>query len=515
MSPTPLIARDRFDRAAYARVAEPAGLRALGEAGARWLPAMPGLCEDLFYAFYKGAATLAPDDGLPPSARLPRALLADVMRAGGFEAARRRTMLDEGAAAAAARQVADRVLTLVRRDRLLLDREVVAGHRAAAAEDALAELEAAREAFDEMTAEAALDPDDPGPARLAQRMMEIELDAEIELRREALDAADAEARRTADDIPRDMRAKLRGAVDALPDALVAREADIEQFGHAIGGVGRMDADQRLALGEQLARSQMLRKLAALVGAFRRLARVRRKRQTPRRGAEVYDVELGADPARLLAGELAALRHPVLRADVRRRFVERRLLQYGLRGDDDRGRGPMVICLDGSGSMRGAKELWSKALTLTLVEEARRQRRAARVLVFSAGHPLFVRDLVAPRSARGAIRRPPAVEAIVEFAEHFPGGGTDFEPPLDAALSALAESRYRRGDIVFVTDGEAQLGRAFLDRFSAEKDRLGFRVVGVLVDIGAARAETVERFCDEVRPISALTADAAIDIVELI
>ncbi|MCB9542498.1 MAG: VWA domain-containing protein [Myxococcales bacterium] len=504
--PAHVVEHDRFDRQALARVEGPAGLRALAERGARLLPGWPALVGDLFYVFYKAAARLRPDDDLPPSGRLPRALLGDVMAAPGYAAARRRTMLDEAAAAAAAQQVGDRLLALVRGGELLLEDELRAGHHIAADEAALRDLEAAREALDAMTAEAALDPSDPGPDRLAQRVLEVELDAEIELRREQLAAADARARQITKDLPRDLRARLRGAVDAVPASLVAREADLEQLGHAIGGAGRMDAAARLALGERLARSEKLRKLVALVGAFRRLARVERRRPTPRAGPEVYDVETGQDPARLLAGELAALGHPRLRRDVHRRFVERQLLQYGLRGDDDRGRGPMVVCLDGSGSMRGAKELWAKALTLTLVDAARRQRRACRVIVFSAGHPLFVRDLVDRK------RRRPEVEAVIELAEHFPGGGTEFEAPLQAALDALAESRYRRGDVVFVTDGEAGFGRAFEERFAAEKARLAFRVIGVLVDVGHVRAETLARFCDEVQRVSALTGEAAAAVV---
>lgn len=527
-----VVEHDRFDRAALARVAGPAGLTALAERGARWLPGWPALVDDLFFAFYKAAARLRPDDDLPPSARLPRALLGDVMAAPGYGAARRRTMLDEAAAAAAAQQVGERLFALVRGGELLLEDELRAGHRIAADEAALRDLEAARDALDAMTAEAALDASDPGPKRLEQRKMEIALDAEIELRRDALEDADARARQITKELPRELRARLRGAVDAVPAALVAREADLEQLGHAIGGAGRMDAAARLALGERLARSEKLRKLIALVGAFRRLARVERRRQTPRTGPEVYDVETGQDPARLLAGELAALGHPLLRRDVHRRFVERQLLQYGLRGDDDRGRGPMVICLDGSGSMRGPKELWAKALALTLVEEARRQRRACRAIVFSAGHPLFVRDLVArkpgrkpadglapttpaPRAttlAQADARRPLALDALIELAEHFPGGGTEFEAPLARALEALAESRYKRGDIVFVTDGEAGLGRAFEEHFAAEKARLGFRVIGVLVDVGHVREETLARFCDEVQRVSALTGEAAAAVV---
>lgn len=506
-----LVAFDRFDRRAFEEVAEPAGLIALGAQGGRLLPGFEALVEDVFYAFFKGDARLVPAAELPPSARVPRRLLAEVMAAGRFAETRNRAMLDPVAAARAAREVAHRLLGLVRRDDLLLEREVLDAHRMRAAERDLAALEAQREALEQMTDEAALDPDDPGPARLRQRVMEIELDAEIELRREALDDAAARAEAMAEELPRPLMSRLRQSVDGLPRALMELDAEVEQFGSELGGGVRLDARQRLELGDRLARSQMLRKLAALVGAFRRMARRERRRKTPRRGPEVFSVERGAEVSRLLAGELSALRHPLLRRDVRRRFVEGGLLQYGLRGDDDRGRGPMVICLDGSGSMRGARELWAKAVTLTLADRARRHGRACRAIVFDAGREVFERELVPPRPPGGA-RRLPDSAAVVEFAEHFPGGGTDFVPPLEAALAALGESRYRKGDVVFVTDGESDLPPAFEARFLAEKARLGFRVIGVLVDIGRVRGEVVARFADEVHRVSELTGEAAMQVV---
>lgn len=502
---------DRFDRRAFEDIAASAGLDRLGAQGERLLPGFSALIEDTFYAFYKGDARLRPVEALPPSARVPHRLLARVMDAPRFGETRDRAMLDPVAAARAARAVGERLLRLVRRDDLLLDREVLDAHRMRAAEQALTEVQARRAALEAMVDEAAADGADPGPDRLKRRMLEVELDTEIELRQQALDGAGRRAAQMADELPRDLMRRLTRAVDALPRDLMALDAEVEQFGRELGGGARLDARQRLALGDRLARSEKLRKLAALVGAFRRMARRERRRKTPRRGPEVYAVERGRDVGRLLAGELAALRHPLLRRDVRRRFVEGALLQYGLRGDDDRGRGPMVICLDGSGSMRGPRELWSKAVTLTLADRARRQGRACRAIVFDAGPEPFARELVPPRPPGGA-RRLPDSEAVVEFAEHFPGGGTDFVPPLEAALATLGESRYRRGDIVFVTDGEAQVPPAFEARFAAEKARLGFRVVGVLVDVGRARGETLARLADEVHRVSELTGDAAMQVM---
>jgi hypothetical protein len=74
---------------------------------------------------------------------------------------------------------------------------------------------------------------------------------------------------------------------------------------------------------------------------------------------------------LLPHELLALRHPVLRRDFARRFLDAELLQYTLRAVEEKGRGPMIVCIDGSSSMAGDKEIWSKAVSLTLLDIAQR------------------------------------------------------------------------------------------------------------------------------------------------
>ncbi len=497
-----VVAHDRFDAAALAQVAEVTGLTALGRAGATLLPDLPALLGDLFFVFYKAHAALR--DDLPPSARFRRRVVAEMSKAPGLAATRTRTLLDPWAAGLAARLVGEHVLRMIKRDDLLLPDELADLHRLTQAEQTLAEAKAQQDALAEMRRDPLAPPPDED--------LEDAADEAVDEAQDTVDQAARQAARASSDLPRELRTKLRQGVDAVPDRLRGLDVEVEQFGKGLGTGQRLDAAERLKLGEHLLRSEKLRKLAALVGAFRRLARVQRRRQVPRRGVEPYAVSRGDDIARLLPSELVALRHPLLRRDVQRRFAEKALLQYGLRGDDDRGRGPMIVCLDGSGSMQGAKELWSKAVALTLLEQARRARRAFRVIGFSAHpQPLFVRDLVAPRAGVDG-RRPVAMEALVEFAEHFPGGGTDFAPPLEKALETLGEARFRRGDVVLITDGEAQLGDAFVERLLAEKKRLGFRLHAVLVDVASVRAETVARVADEVHRVSALTADAAVSVV---
>ena len=226
----------------------------------------------------------------------------------------------------------------------------------------------------------------------------------------------------------------------------------------------------------------------------------------RTSEELFEVRLGKDLERLLPPELVALHHPLLRRDFARRLVEGRLLSYALRGVDEHGRGPMIVCLDGSSSMAGEKEIWSKAVALTLLEIARRQRRLFRFICFSsADTPLFTLDLN-PRE-----RYEVQEDRALDVAEYFPGGGTDFETPLSAALDCLKVARYRRGDVVLITDGECQISPAWRERFQAEKARLGFSVYSVLVDVGPSSAGTLAEISDRVMAVSALTDDAARDL----
>src|SRR5262249_13829447 len=154
----------------------------------------------------------------------------------------------------------------------------------------------------------------------------------------------------------------------------------------------------------------------------------RRKIFERANAELYAVGVGAELSRLLPHELLALRHPILRRDFARRFLDAQLLQYALQAIDEKGKGPMVVCIDGSSSMAGDKEIWSKAVSLTLLDIAQRQRRLFRSICFAAADmPLQVLDLN-PRQRYLA-----DMNKVFQLAEYFPGGGTDFQKPLSAAL----------------------------------------------------------------------------------
>jgi uncharacterized protein with von Willebrand factor type A (vWA) domain len=157
-------------------------------------------------------------------------------------------------------------------------------------------------------------------------------------------------------------------------------------------------------------------------------------------------------------------------------------------------------------MAGEKEIWSKAVALTLLEIARRERRRFRAILFSSPETgLYTLDL------NKGERYASDLKGVLDLADYFPGGGTDFERPLDAAVECLGDSRFRRGDIVLISDGECRVGEEWKQRFLGEKERLDFSLYSILIDVGGSTLETLAELSDRVSRISDLAADKVKDL----
>lgn len=494
---------DSYDRKTFAAlVADTPSLRALIESGGRLLPHFDGFLLDLYALLYKLNVVFHREEDVVPSAGFHRLVLAQIADTPVLEALRRRTCLDERTAGIATALLGERLLALLTSERILSRGDMLDYWGLERQERDIAEREADIETAREMGSSEQMG----APRRwldTAQRIARDNAAARRHLER-------AQARIT----PRTRESVARHRSHLLHEAHLAMEAiDASAERSAawslhLGGGGRRSAGAEIELGKRLATNPKLEKIARLVGRMRTDARALRRSLFERADRELFETGLGADVERLLPQELVALRHPLLRGDFQRRWLERSLAAYRLREQPRQGRGPMVVCLDGSSSMEGDKEIWAKAVALTLLDIAQRQRRAFRSICFSGPtQPLRVIDMPAqPRSDSAAT-------SMLELAEYFPGGGTDFQRPLDAALSALREKPLARGDVVFITDGECQIEPTWSAAFLDEKRRLGFALFAVLIDIGRSAPSSLRTISDRTTTISRLTSDSGVDIFE--
>jgi len=486
---------DAYDRSAFAALsADSPSLTEMAEVGGRLVPHFDALLEDVFCLLFKLEPRLRPVDAVSQAVPLNRALLESFHDHPLLEHLRERTQLDEVEAGLATLLLGEGILGLLRAEQLLPRGDLLDLFELERREDELRRR--GEEVADAERVEGEGGPQRSDDARDAAALAEARLRQKVQQVTERLA-----------EMPSRARHALPAAAAGLSRQLAESDAESKSWGTGLGAGGRSSPGRQIELGRRLATNPKLRKLAALVGRMRDHALALRRQPFERASEEVYEIRPGRDLERLLPPELVALRHPVLRREFARRLVEGQLLSYGLRGAEEHGRGPMIVCLDGSSSMAGEKEIWSKAVALTLLEIARRQRRLFRFICFSSAEtPLYTLDLN-PR-AHHEVQE----DRALDLAEYFPGGGTDFMIPLDAARDCLGAARYRRGDVVLVTDGECRVEPGWLARFQAEKKRLGFSVYSVLIDVGGQSSQdTLAALSDRVTSVSSLTDDAVRDL----
>ncbi|GLI69534.1 hypothetical protein VaNZ11_014179 [Volvox africanus] len=136
------------------------------------------------------------------------------------------------------------------------------------------------------------------------------------------------------------------------------------------------------------------------------------------------------------------------------------------------RGPILLCVDTSGSMRGPRETVAKALALECMRAARQQERGCYVFAFSG--PQEVRELELNMDAA-------SLDNLLGFLEKMFNGGSDFNEPVKRCLDRLTDSKWANSDILLVSDGELrQPAPAIMRKLAGAKEGLGLRVHGLIV-----------------------------------
>jgi len=508
-----VVERDRLDDEAFDRASRGnEQLRDLLEQGSRLMPDFEPLARDLFAIFYKYNVVLVRDvdpavaEVESPSSLLPDRIVHWVLASPGLERAKAATRLKSSESGHATANALQRTLDLLRQPSSLNEDDLMAQWK-------MKMLEGRRDELGEQldVAESLAEGADQVSDELSE-LIDTLREEQGDVKRE-LGQMQRAHQRELDRIPLNAENRIKDGVNELEERMDEATETATSLGGGLGfDAAGASASEKLALGEALLSNEKLTRIARLAGLFKQVAIASRKRSLSKRPEAVHSVERGQDLDRLLSGELALLRNPLLRREFLRRYTESALAQYQIEAPEPSGRGPLVVCIDASGSMHGARETWAKAIALTFLEIARRERRAFRALVFSAQETQLRRfDLLesAREGRRGLLAPRVDMTAVVAFADYFPRAGTDFELPLRSAVEALGESRFDRGDIVFITDGGARLSDPFIEWFDTEREALGFEVFAVLVDVGGKESgeTSLSRFADEILRVSELSADA--------
>lgn len=154
----------------------------------------------------------------------------------------------------------------------------------------------------------------------------------------------------------------------------------------------------------------------------------------------------------LPSELALLADPELQILFDLKYLESNLMSLHMVGDNQQRviqdqhapkqaleQGPMVICLDTSGSMHGQPELIAKAMCLYLAMQAMHQRRPIYIINFSTN--LTTLDVLQDY----------ALDDLIHFLSQSFHGGTDILPAISHAVEMLEQPNFQFADVVVVSD----------------------------------------------------------------
>ncbi|MCL6443703.1 MAG: hypothetical protein K6T83_09660 [Alicyclobacillus sp.] len=416
-----------------------------------------GLTRDVWASLYKAAPTLNPQ-----GPAVNRKVMETLMRQTAWNDLRQTTQMDEYSAALGSLHLQDQVLQSIPEDLQAKAKEVQALEQ---------QLQQLLDQADTL-AEAAASMDDEDAAGQTRQKSETLRQQAADLMRTLSQTTKAFEEAFDAEIGAIGRA-VRQALEQAAEQVQETERMLQSFGVGAGDGKPVSGKERLELAEMLQTNPKIRDIAKLAGRMQMMALNKRKNRTMHPPTEIVNITMGNDLANILPSELLLLADPATEDEFIQRFAERRILQYDLRGLEREGQGPIVVCLDESGSTAGTVEMWEKGIALALFAIARREKRPFAVVHFGSESEIAVHKWMRPKDATPT--------ELVEMAQHFFDGGTDFERPLKEAVKVMDEAAFKRGDIVFITDGEARVSDEFLHgEFARVKNEKEFHVISVVI-----------------------------------
>lgn len=274
---------------------------------------------------------------------------------------------------------------------------------------------------------------------------------------------------------------LRAMSESVEETVKVKASLVSLMGGSCAGKGaaelkKVPLREQLAVCEKLAVDPKMQEIAEWAGRFKRVARQKQKTDYVD-AMDRRSVTFGMEIERLLPMELGLYSYDATKKDFLRRFAEGETMQYEQKKREQLGKGPIVFCLDQSGSMK-LLDNQSKGFILALVSIAKKQKRDLCVVLFST-------TLQQTTYAKGKMTG----NELIRLATTYLGGGTDFMLALEGALKVIEQSLFKQADVIFVTDGEDEVNEEFLAKFHEKKTEKEFNVLTLIVGNETTIAES--------------------------
>lgn len=249
-------------------------------------------------------------------------------------------------------------------------------------------------------------------------------------------------------------------------------------GYSYNELIELDEDFTALVNEMKNNNEILEVVEKLGRKYISEAKKKQPKIDRRSKSEVFGLHKSNDLVRVLATELSNLEDEELEYLFYSKYLEKNLLTYELAGeineekeyDQKENKGPVVACLDTSGSMSGLPILKAKALLLSISNILERENRSLYILLFGSSDE--IKELHIETKTQSA--------EVLYFLKQGFGGGTDFETPLKRGVEIIEEQEeYNKADILMVTDGLSEISETFKSYLIKKQVKNGFSIYTVI------------------------------------
>ena len=175
--------------------------------------------------------------------------------------------------------------------------------------------------------------------------------------------------------------------------------------------------------------------------------------------EISGLRLSDSLLDALPSELALYNNPATHQIFKMKYAQKQLLSYSYTrnieykksheeteeievGETIEHKGPMIICVDTSGSMQGTPERVAKTVAFALAQKSLEEERGCYLISFSTG--IETMDLSSFNSTDG-------ITNLVRFLRMSFNGGTDANPALEYSVKLLKEKDWKNADVLMISD----------------------------------------------------------------
>lgn len=238
----------------------------------------------------------------------------------------------------------------------------------------------------------------------------------------------------------------------------------------------------MELLKKMKSNKSVKNIMNLAGKFQNLAQ--HKLMTKTDGNEsIVGVKLGSDIPQLLPDELGLLVDDDFHELKELQMLQKQLFQYKSKAKKPKTGGPIVVCVDESGSMRGSLIEQAKAFLFGMWQVAKADKREMVVVRFG-GTDETITDHIK------------SVDDLMRVVESFINSdSTCFESPLREASRVIENGgEFTHADIVFITDDGGSFSSNFLEDFNSFRKQTQTKVISLAL---LPYADNIKLFSDRV------------------